>query len=457
MKVNSLFSNLLSKKTILALLKSISCVGILFTASAFASTNTDWPDDIWGDDNASDDSWGDDPWAEKAKTSWSNLAAFVEVALGKRLSDDPALKTSSTLNDIRIQAQGDYKLNASTIKLRGQVFYDGVQSKWRGQIRELNWQGKVSDRWDIKAGQQILTWGTGDYLFLNDMFAKDWQSFFAGRDDEYLKAPQLAVKASGYYDFANVDLVITPKFVSDQYINGDVFSFYNPIAGQLNGGINIAPGFDVSDKNTPNSAEYALRLKKQYDAIEFALYGYKGFDKSPNSLTSDFQPTFTKLNVIGASMMTPMFSGLFNLEVAQHNSADSKGRNPLIPNRESKLLIGYQQELVTNLTGSIQFQLERQNEFDPALSYSPTDKQTRTLWTAQLYYRLMQDTLSLQWFTFYSPSENDGYSRVKVSYQPIENWQLTGGINYFWGKQKTTFFGQFEDASNAYLTIRKYF
>ncbi|MDA8621990.1 hypothetical protein N9L48_05005 [Psychrosphaera sp.] len=428
-------------------LNSLGIIAFLFSASAVASTSTDWPED----------NWGDDPWAKKAETSWSNIASFVEVAFGQRLSDDPVIKQDSTLNEIRIQTQADYKLKASTIKLRGQVFYDGVQSKWRGQIRELNWQGKVNDRWDVKAGQQILTWGTGDYLFLNDMFAKDWQSFFAGRDNEYLKAPQLAVKASGYYDFANVDLVVTPTFVPDQYINGDVFSFYNPIAGQFNGGQNVAPGFDVSDQNKPNDAEFALRIKKQYEAIEFALYGYKGFDKSPNSLTPDFQPRFTKLNVVGASMVTPMFSGLFNFEVAQHNTADGNGQNPLIPNSESKLLVGYQQELVTNLTGSVQFQLEHKNDFHQALSLSPEEKQNRTLWTAQLYYRLMQDTLSLQWFTFYSPSDNDGYSRFKTTYQPIQNWQLTAGINYFWGKQKTTFFGQFEDASNGYLSIRKYF
>jgi hypothetical protein len=83
--------------------------------------------------------------------------------------------------------------------------------------------GEWSQQFDIKVGQQILTWGTGDYVFLNDLFAKDFQSFFAGRDDDYLKAPSLSLKVSGFFDLANVDFVVTPKFTPDTYINGDYF------------------------------------------------------------------------------------------------------------------------------------------------------------------------------------------------------------------------------------------
>jgi hypothetical protein len=33
----------------------------------------------------------------------------------------------------------------------------------------------------------IITWGVGDLLFINDVFPKDWESFFSGRPPEYLK------------------------------------------------------------------------------------------------------------------------------------------------------------------------------------------------------------------------------------------------------------------------------
>ena len=113
---------------------------------------------------------------------------------------------NSTLRDARVQLRADYALDSSSISSKADVWYDGVTSSWESQFRELAWQGSLSsilpsalvgtgdwaNAFDIKVGKQVLTWGTGDYLFLNDLFPKDYQSFFAGREDEYLKAPSNA-------------------------------------------------------------------------------------------------------------------------------------------------------------------------------------------------------------------------------------------------------------------------
>ena len=135
----------------------------------------------------------------------------------------PSVLNNSTLRDARVQLRADYALDSSSISSKADVWYDGVTSSWESQLRELAWQGSLSSilpsalvgtgdwasAFDIKVGKQVLTWGTGDYLFLNDLFPKDYQSFFAGREDEYLKAPSNALKVSGYTDIANVDLVVT--------------------------------------------------------------------------------------------------------------------------------------------------------------------------------------------------------------------------------------------------------
>ena len=400
-----------------------------------------------GANNWSDDEWGDDAWSTEAASPWQNVVKFVEFSWGRRTNTDPVIASDTTLSDARFQLQTTYALSNSLINLRGQVFYDGVQDKWRGQLRELNWQGKLNEKWDLKVGQQVLTWGTGDYLFINDLFAKDWQSFFAGRDDEYLKAPQFAMKASGYYEFANIDLVVTPIFTSDTFINGDVFSFYNPLAAQFNGGNNVAPGFEVAKENQPDDLEFALRIKKQIGNTEYALYGYSGFEKTPASLTQQMQPTFSKLTVIGASAVTQMLGGLVNLEIGQHTIEESEDSGlAFAPDSEFKAMLGYQTELIANLTGSVQFQVEGE----------------RTLWTGQLYYRMLKDTATVQWFTFYSPSDRDAYSRLRATYKPIQDCEISAGANVFWQSSETrelprTFFGQFENASNVFVSARYYF
>ena len=88
-------------------------------------------------------------------------------------------------------------------------------------LREANIEFSPADFMDVKLGRQILTWGTGDLLFINDMFSKDWNSFFIGRDEEYLKAPSDAIKSSFFSSAINVDLVITPHFDADRYIDGE--------------------------------------------------------------------------------------------------------------------------------------------------------------------------------------------------------------------------------------------
>jgi hypothetical protein len=425
----------------------VVCAGL---SGAVLAQETEWDMDYWGEE-------------EKAPKSFSG---FIELAAGVRLSSDPVINTDKTLADLRAQLQWDNDFEASRVKFTADLYYDGVLDQTKLQIRELAWQGSLSSivdlgewskKFDIKVGQQVLTWGTGDYVFLNDLFPKDFQSFFAGRDDDYLKAPSLAAKVSGFFDWANVDVVITPKFSPDNYINGDYFSFFSPFAAA-----NVAPGFEVSSPNKPSSPEYALRVYKTIDSTEYAAYAYDGFHKSPASFTEFGEPYFSGLRVYGASAITPFASGLLNVEMAYYDSKDdAQGRNPLVPNSQLRWLIGYEQELVKNLTGSAQLYLERMSNFDALKANSLTPEfdpnKNRVLFTQRLMYRALQQTLTLNAFNFYSTSDEDGYLKLSADYSPVDQWQLSGGFNVFYGTERFSFFNQFEDASNAFVRFKYYY
>ncbi|MFQ3249363.1 MAG: hypothetical protein ACI9O6_001171 [Glaciecola sp.] len=410
------------------------------------------------------DEWDMDEWGEEEKVSY-RYSGFVELAVGTRLSSDPVISTDKTLADLRAQLQFDKDFEASRFKFTADAYYDGVLDQSKIQIRELAWQGSLisiidlgewSQQFDIKVGQQILTWGTGDYVFLNDLFAKDFQSFFAGRDDDYLKAPSLSLKVSGFFDLANVDFVVTPKFTPDTYINGDYFSFFSPFAG-----MNVAPSFDVTSPNKPSSPEFALRVYKTIGSTEYAGYAYKGFHKSPSSFTTLGEPYFAELNVFGASARMPFASGLLNFEFAYYDSReDENGSEALVPNSQTRWLIAYEQELIKNLTASAQLYLERTSDYDALMQNSLTPEyepnENRVLVTQRLMYRAMQQTLTLNLFNFYSTSDEDGYLKLSADYSPVDQWKLSGGFNLFYGKDQYSFFNQFEDASNAFIRF-KYF
>ncbi len=135
---------------------------------------------------------------------------------------------------------------------------------------------------DLKVGRQILTWGTGDLLFINDMFPKDWQAFFIGRDEEYLKAPSDAFFISLFPEFANIDISYTPRFDSDRYVRGDRLSYWNPMVGDI-AGQNAVIEPALPDEWFDDH-EIALRISKNMRGYETAIYGYYGFWKNPEGM-----------------------------------------------------------------------------------------------------------------------------------------------------------------------------
>ena len=437
---------------------AVSLALMISASPATAQDATPPPEDEWQTDGF--DEWGD--WKEE-DASPLTIAGFVEVAAGRRLQNDPTLSSDTTLADVRVQLQADYALETSQISFRGDVWYDGVTDDVETSVRELAWQGGLAmlgdwgSHFDAKIGQQVLTWGTGDYVFLNDMFPKDYQSFFAGRDDEYLKAPSLSAKLSGYFDAVNFDVVVTPEFEPDNGIDGEFFSFFSP-----QDAMNIAPEFTIAEENEPDGSEVALRLYKTVDTTEYALYGYRGYNKLPQAADELGRPMYRRLNVYGFSAVRPLGPGLGKFEYAYHDAVDdSHGDNPRIPNSQSRFLVGYEQELVANLTGSAQWYVEQTHDHDALLANSPwpelEQEETRHVITTQLVYRAMRQTLTLQDFNFYSPTDEDGYLRVKATYSPGDKWQASAGVNGFYGSENHTFYSQFRDASNVYVSFRWFY
>ncbi len=137
--------------------------------------------DEWGDDWG--DEWTDD---ENAGLQWTG---FIEGALGSRWESDPQTGSKGTLREVRVRIETDWVNDVLAIGFTGDVLYDDVVEEFDVEIRNLTLAFSPGRNLDVKLGRQVLTWGTGDLLFLNDLFPKDWVSFFSGRDTEYLKAP----------------------------------------------------------------------------------------------------------------------------------------------------------------------------------------------------------------------------------------------------------------------------
>ena len=395
-----------------------------------------------------------------------DIHGFVDLRSGTRVTEDEYEKDTSLLES-RFQLDVSRIGDIATLQVRADFLYDDIPEETDFDLedgtgvidlREANILFSPIDLMDVKIGRQILTWGTGDLLFINDLFPKDWQSFFCGRDVEYLKAPSDVLFVSMFPDFANIDLAYTPRFDPDRFISGERISYYNPTLGR-------SAGRDaIIDPREPNEwfkdSEISLRISKDISGYELAFYGYNGFWKSPAGMDPIRQKAiFPDLTAFGASLRGRLKKGLFNLETAYYNSRDdTSGDNPFIPNSEIRLLAGYEQELARDFSGAIQYYLEYMKDHGSYRSSLPAGNHSkdkdRHVVTLRLTKLALNQNLTLSLFCYYSPSDKDAYFRPNVKYKLSDSLMITAGGNIFIGSDDYTFFGQFEKNSNVYTGMR---
>jgi hypothetical protein len=431
-------------------------LGLLLAAGAASFAGA--ADEPWGEESddpfaeLDDDDW-DDPWATRAGgLAWSG---FAEGGLGARSAQIDHLDRL-TLGELRLRAETRYDHGSFLIDFKGDLLWDHVTEDLDAQIRELAVAFTPAARIDIKLGRQVLTWGTGDLLFLNDLFPKDFISFFAGRDEDYLKSPSDTARILVFTAPVNIDFAWTPRFQPDDYLYGERFAFWNPAAGEA-----TAPA-EPRKADVPGGGELALRLFRTVKATEYALYSYRGRWKQPLGVDTSGAPFFPRLRSFGASTRTPLHKGLFNAEAAWYDSrGSSRGANLRVPHSELRLLVGYEQELVRNLTMGTQLYAERTHDHGRLVADSPDPERERDEWrtvaTLRLTHRALQDTLTSSLFVFVSPSDEDFYLRPTIAWRRDDRWLFSAGLNVFGGRHEHTFFGQLEDNSNGWLRLRYYY
>ncbi len=385
------------------------------------------------------------------------VAGFEELAGGVRLQSDGEEKQISIF-DARIRLEATREIGEALLNFKGDLLADGVTETIELQLRELNLIASPLDNMDIKLGRAVFTWGTGDLLFINDTFAKDWQSFFIGRDEEYLKYPGNGIKISFFSDFANLDLIYSPLFEGSRFISGERLSYYNAGAEKI-----VGRNLQVTT-NEPNrwfkDDELHGRLSKNIHGVELALYGYSGFWQEPEGYSGMRKKNyFPKLNVWGGSIRTAILGGIGNVEIGYYDSTENRNSdNPFIRPGEIRWLMGFERELARELTGSVQYYMESIRHYDNyrqtlSLEAPAREKNTGTV-TLRLTKLLLDQNLNLSLFIYYSPDRNDGYARPKFSYKLTDNWLIDGGFNLFWGEDDFTFWGQFQKNTNVYAGLR---
>lgn len=359
---------------------------------------------------------------------------------------------------LRLEASGSTASGAAFFLAKADGFYDAVTGKPGLDVREA-YAGYAKGPWDFRLGRHVVTWGVGDLFFINDVFPKDWNSFFSGRPMEYLKLGVDGLRARFSSGALNAEILAISSFTPDELPSARRFFYYDPFRSVANQR-EVKPS--AGDLGV---AELALRLYRDVAGFDVSLYAYRGYWHTPSVETDrPFNPTtatrfFPELAVYGASVQRNLAGGVLSLETGYWDSRqDRPATDPAIPHSQWRFLAGYQRELATDFTAEFQLYGERMENYESYASSIapgfPRQARFRQVASARLTRFLDYLAWRLSLFAAYSPTDQDYFLRPEVSRKLADNLTVSIGSNVFGGRKPWTFFGQFEKDDNVYFNVR---
>ena len=399
------------------------------------------------------------PGSESATLTSVRASGFTEARYGRRIRDD-ALQPDATLTEARLHVEAgvgeQVEVFLAVDLIADSIRHDSIDLR-RGEgpidLREATVSFQPTDFADVKIGRQIISWGTGDLIFINDIFPKDFESFFSGRSIEYLKAPADAARISFYSQVANLDVVVIPFGATDRFVDGSRLSFFDPVTNMMRGRA------DPLTADLTDDPQFAARLYRTFGSIEAAAYGFAGSWTSPagiDPLTGD--AIFPGLNTYGASLRGPLLGGIAHAETGYFDSRDDRdGNDPLIANSEWRALVGFEREIARETTLGIQYSTTLMADHDAYLDTLGEGVQgldrRREIVTLRLTRFFQNQTLRASAFVFHSPTQDDGHLRLGLNYVVDDHASVGTAFNFFYGDEHTPF-GQLSDASQVVFNVR---
>ncbi len=398
--------------------------------------------------------------AQSSGNEWGiDIESFLLGIYSRRTSGESPEGSRFLLAEERLRldltAWSESTAAEARVKIDGT--HDSVTGEFDVDLREA-YIDYTTGKLDLRAGRQIATWGVGDLLFINDVFPKDWVSFFAGRPLEYLKLGVDSARVNYSSSALNVELMIITDFRPDTLPTPRRFFLHDDFAG-------VTDRIQVHPDTGIDNPEVALRMYRRIGGFNASAYVYRGYWRSPDQAPDDYDdPTqvthfYPALSVYGISAQGQAIGGVLSFEAGYYDSRDdNSGTNPAITNSEARFLLGYQKQLSEDFTIGLQYYAELMMDFAayertlPAVS-TPKKRYRDTI-TLRLTRFLDHQSWMLSLFAFYSPAEQDYLLQPNVVYKVSDAFSAALGANLFGGNNRTTFLGQFDRNDNIYLNLR---
>jgi len=351
----------------------------------------------------------------------------------------------------QLKAEGRDSRTGSAFLARFDLLRDAAADDTRHVTREL-FGDLTSAKASARLGRQVITWGVGDLLFVNDTFPKDWVAFFTGQPMQYLKLGSDALKLNAFPGPASVELVIA-GFRPDNTPSSRRFILPDPLPAGLPRRT-PEPGSDAGE------LEISGRVSGYLANWEVAGYLSRTHYRSPawRVTGGEIVGTYARLNTAGASLTGPIGKGVVSLEAGYYQSPEDRGgRDPSVENSQFRGLVGYSRQLWEDATLGLQLYGEWMRDYAAYRETQPAGfpgkERLRKVGTVRFTQLFAHQTIAFNVFAFVGLSEKDRYIIPSLRYAYSDNLWAEIGANLFGGR-RSGMFGSMQDNSNVYLTVR---
>ncbi|MBI3937072.1 MAG: hypothetical protein HY323_08845 [Betaproteobacteria bacterium] len=385
-----------------------------------------------------------------------SLGGYIEGHVAARLGDvtcpaGTACRLAASDLRARLKVEGSTAGGAAAFSGQFDLARDAVLATTTGKAREF-YGDLVAEKAALRVGRQVITWGVGDLLFINDTFPKDWSAFFTGQPLEYLKLGSDAAKASLFPGPFNLELVVA-EFRPDALPDRRRFVFDDPLpAGPSR--LLVEPHSD------PGGLEVSGKIYGYWDNWELAGYAARTHFRSPAYRfgATEIVGRYPRLHTYGASLGGSFGKSVLTLEAGYYDSReDRSGTDPSVENSQLRALVGYSRQLVEDTTLGVQLYAERMSDYGAYVAALPAGfprkERLRTIATVRFTQLYRHQTVILNVFAFLGLSSSDRLIIPSVRYAVTDNFWVEAGANFF-GGSGGGMFGALKDNDNLYVTLR---
>lgn len=398
---------------------------------------------------------------------------FCLSALAAHGQDEESLRFRykgfvDTYHAVRSQSPGDYMSSRTRARFeatleKGDVsafvsmnaLYNGKMEDESGFFLREAYLSYQKNGWDLKAGQQIISWGVADGLRITDQISPMDYSEFLAQDYDDIRVPVGAVRLGYGTPSFHIEGVFVP--VPEFFVlPADTL---NPWAVTMNG--TACSMNDRQPQSKLKNSEYGIRASFYFSGIDFSLCALRTWNKMPAFIVNGYSPqskmldvttAYDRMTMVGADLSLPINKFVLRAEVAENfgelQSLSAIGAKPVAKD-VTNVLIGVDWYPGNDWTVMLQYQHTYISGYESGISaYRHTG-----MATANIKKELLRNTLKLSAMgRFDCANEGAFFIRFNADYLLTDQITLTAGYDWFNATKGT--FAMYRDNSEAFVKAK---